>query len=57
MFAVVLDHFEEELGVFDLIGDGGEGKGVAGEAAGGFAGAMRCRLCLANAPRKSADGG
>ena len=36
-FAVVLDHFEGELVVFDLVGDGEEGNGVAGDAAGDFA--------------------
>ena len=36
-FAVVLDHFEEELVVFDGVGDGEEGNGVAGDAAGDFA--------------------
>lgn len=36
-FAVVLDHFEQELVVFDGVGDGEEGDGVAGHAAGDFA--------------------
>jgi hypothetical protein len=36
-FAVVLDHFEPELVILDLVGDSEQSDGVAGDAAGDFA--------------------